>query len=96
MLSRKKSKYLYTRSFEIPSSGGFLLAERTDQHLAILKEGIDASYFSSREELLSKVKYYLKNEDERLKIKENGYLKIREGKYSWKSLIINILNEMSL
>ena len=96
LLNHEAKDQITTRSFEIPSSGGFLLAERTDQHIEILKEGIDASYFSSKEELLSKVKYYLRNEDDRLKIKENGYLKIREGKYSWKSLIINILNEMNL
>ena len=95
LLNHEAKDQITTRSFEIPSSGGFLLAERTNQHLDILKEDIHAAYFSSKDELLTKVKYYLENSDERLKIMESGYHEIRTGKYSWYALIVDILKEIN-
>ena len=51
-----------SRSLEIPASGGFMLAERTEAQTKIFQERIEADYFSSKEELLKKTLYYLSNE----------------------------------
>lgn len=96
LLNHEAKDEITTRSFEIPGCGGFLLAERTNQHLAIFKEDHDAAYFSSKDELVEKVKYFLENEHIRNSIKENGYNTLLKGEYTWSSLICNILKEINI
>ena len=71
-----------TRSVEIPACGGFMLAERTYEHLSMFEEGKEAVFFSSNEELLEKCRFYLVNEEERNRIAKNGLKICREKGYS--------------
>ena len=59
-----------------------MLAERTDEHLALFEEGIEAEYFDSNEELLDKVRYYLSHEDERKRIAAAGRERCVRSGYS--------------
>lgn len=61
------------RSFEIPASGGFMLAERTEEHRLYFKEDEEAVYFESFDEMLNKIRFYLGHESLRAKIAEAGY-----------------------
>jgi hypothetical protein len=83
-----------TRTFEIPACRGFLLAERTAMHQKLLKEGIEAEYFSTPSELLKKVAYYLADQDERERISKNGYQRVTMSGYSWKDLMEKIVGEI--
>jgi len=81
-----------TRSIEIPACRGFMLAERTKEHLDLFEEGSEASYFSSKEEMLEKIKYYLKHDEERTRIALNAYKRCIKSRYDYKQQLVNIFS----
>lgn len=66
------------RAFEIMGSGGFLLSNYQEDFLDYFTPGEDFDYFSSNEELMDKVDYYLHHEKERKEIAYNGYEKVKQ------------------
>lgn len=83
-----------TRSVEIPACGGFMLAERTTEHLNMFKEDKEAVYFSSPEELLSKCKYYLTHDEERTIIAKEGLKRCIDSDYSNLEMVKSILTRV--
>ncbi|HEY1343140.1 MAG TPA: glycosyltransferase [Bryobacteraceae bacterium] len=79
------------RSYEIPACGAFMLAERTDEHLELFKEGVEAEFFSSDQELLDKVRYYLAHPEERARIAAAGRNRCLENRYSYPDRVRAIL-----
>ena len=80
-----------TRSVEIPACGGFMLAERTAEHLALFEEDVEAVYFSDDDELLDKVRWYLAHEPERARIAEAGRRRCWAGGYTYERRLEGIL-----
>jgi spore maturation protein CgeB len=74
-----------TRSVEIPACGGFLLAERTDEHRRLFREDVEAAYFSTKEELIQKVKYFLFDDERRRLIALNGFQKAVTAPYTYEA-----------
>lgn len=73
----KQNRDTYTRRcFEIPASGTLMLAERTDDLMEMFREGEEADFFSSAEELAAKVAYYMGNPQQRDKVASAGRARV--------------------
>ena len=72
LLTRFHPDQSTTRTFEIPAAGAFLLAERTFEHEALFKEGNEAAFFSTVNELQRLVEYFLNDAGPRESIAEAG------------------------
>jgi len=83
-----------TRSIEIPACSGFMLAERTENHLALFKEGEEAEYFSNKNEVLSKVNFYLKNDFARKQIAVAGFNRCKTSDYSYENQLKGVLSKL--
>jgi hypothetical protein len=63
----------YTRRcFEIPATGTFMLAQYTPDLASMFAEGLEAEYFRTPAEMMSKIRYYLGNESARTRIAAAG------------------------
>ncbi len=82
---RKANRDLQTdRTMEIPACGAFMLAERTEEHSRLFEEGKEVAYFDAGDprEMLSRVRHYLANEEERKAIAVAGRVRCLNGGYS--------------
>jgi spore maturation protein CgeB len=85
-----------TRTFEIPAIGGFMLADRTSEHLELFEEGKEAEYFVSDEEFRDKLKFYLANDAARDRISRAGHERCMRSGYSYDDRIRSVLKEIEL
>jgi hypothetical protein len=77
-LSTLNSDTYTRRCFEIPAIGAFLLCQASDDMKAMFAPGKEADYFSSPEELVDKVHYYLARPDLRERIAKAGHVRVME------------------
>ncbi|MCK4500347.1 glycosyltransferase [Candidatus Babeliales bacterium] len=61
------------RNFEIPACKGFQLCNRTEQLKNIFKEDKEICLYETEQELINKIRYYLKHKDERIEIAKKGF-----------------------
>ena len=63
----------YTRRcFEIPAAGTFMLAPRNPDLQSLFKEGVEAEFFATRDEMMDKIRYYISNDSARKAIAKAG------------------------
>ncbi len=98
----EEEKNLYNRkgkAFEVPQTKAFQLIEYFPLINSFFKEKKETDTFKTKEELLEKVKYYLKNEKEREEIAVNSFNKINKSYNREKDLIeifTKIINDKKL
>ncbi len=64
------------RIFDIPACGGFLLTDFVEELLDMFKIPDEMEAFTTQDEFIDKIKYYIKNDSAREKIAENGYKRV--------------------
>jgi spore maturation protein CgeB len=70
------------RDFEVPMSGGFYLAEHSNELSDFFTPGVEIETWKSQDELLDKCRYYLLHDDERRRIASAGRVRaLRE--HTW-------------
>ena len=61
------------RAFDVMGAGGFLLTNYQTDFMDCYVPGEDFVYYESKKDMLDKIAYYLKHEDERIAIAKNGF-----------------------
>lgn len=79
-----------TRTFEIPACGTALLTEKNDE-IASFYEDNEVIYYETNDELVKKVKYYIKNKTELKELVDRGYKKVQTGGFDFESIMRNLL-----
>jgi hypothetical protein len=80
-----------SRTFELPACKVFMIAERSDLHLQLFRENEEAVFFSTKEELLHKVKLYMNDPQERYLVAERGYQRCLESGYDHRTRMLQVL-----
>lgn len=89
----KLNRDTYTRRcFEIPATGTLMLSEYTDDLASLYKEGDEADFFKSKEEMILKLKLYLGNEKLRQDVAANGYRRVIEDGHNVVSRMKQVLD----
>jgi spore maturation protein CgeB len=83
------------RDFEIPMSGGFYLAEHSDELAEFFKPGAEIETWTTREELRDKCRFYLANESAREAIRRAGHERARR-EHTWEHRFQSAFREMGL
>jgi hypothetical protein len=72
IVSKWNRNHTASRSFQIPALGGFLLHERNEVVTQLFREGVEAEFFGSDDELVEKCRYYVAHPDQRRRIAQAG------------------------
>lgn len=85
------------RTFEIPACAGFLLAERTEDHLAFFEEGKEAVFFTGTAELLEHAGRYLQDPEACRRIAAAGYQRVLADRSSYRdraARMVEVISEL--
>ncbi len=89
---RRENRDLQTcRSIEIPACGGFMLHERNNEMVALLRENQEAAYFESDQELYAQCENWLSDDQARAAISAKGFSRIISGSFSHSKRLQEIL-----
>lgn len=91
--SRSIESGIPQRVWDIMAVGGFCLTNYQPELEDYFEIGKDLEVYHNLEELEQKVEYYLKHEEQRIRIAINGYKKVR-GRHDYKSRLVPLLDKV--
>ncbi|MGB8355036.1 MAG: glycosyltransferase [Chthoniobacteraceae bacterium] len=83
------------RDFEVPMSGGFYLVEQMDELAEFFEIDREIVCYGSRDELVDKIRFYLKNETAREAIRRAGYERARRD-HTWQRRFEAVFSQIGL
>jgi spore maturation protein CgeB len=95
LLSQGNRDQHTTRSTEIPASGGLLCAQRTPEHLAMYRDGIEAVFWDDVDECATQCKRLLRDDTLRQTIRDMGRARVIELGLGNETVCQTILDRMS-
>ncbi|MDC0957042.1 glycosyltransferase [Flavobacteriaceae bacterium] len=93
LLSKQFKELHTTRTFEIPACGTALLTEQ-NQELNGFFENDEVIFYKNQNELISKIKYFIEQEQELEELTKKGFEKVHNRGYDYKNNISKILNQI--
>ena len=88
---------LHLRTFEIPMCGGLQVASYTKELSEYFEEDKEIILYKSDEEMISKIKFYLRTENKSLRNTMKNRARVRaENEHSWNNRFENIFRILSL
>ena len=95
---RLMTSAVQVRALNIMAAGGFLLANYQKEFVELFEPGVDFVCFDNAEEAIELADYYMRHEDERLKIAKNGHEAVKKLDYDVqiKKLLDQYLQSSSL
>ena len=91
----KLNRDRYTRRcFEIPATGKLLLSEYSPELAEMYREGVEAEFFRTPEELVKKARFYLANPAAREAIAKRGYDRVHRDGHDVDSRVRRMLDEL--
>jgi len=89
----KLNRDTYTRRcFEIPATRTLMLSEFTEDLAGLFRQGVEADFFRSEEDLVARVKHYLADDAKRAGVAEAGYRRVREDGHDVVSRMAQVLD----
>ncbi len=91
--SKKRAEQIKARNFEIPAFGGFQLTNYVSFIEDYFDIGMDIAIYTSIDDLVNKIKYYLEYEEERRKIATNGLMRAA-FQYTYDNIMKQIIDKI--
>lgn len=93
LVSRGNRDLHTTRSLEIPALGALFCAERTSEHMAMYREGVEAVFWADAKECASKCLQVLADEASRIRIAQAGHLRFKTNHHGNEDIVAQLLKE---
>jgi len=92
---QKKIPQIKARPFEITGSGGFCITGAADDTESYFIPGKEIAIYKDTNDLIEKIRYYLKHDDERKAVAKAGYERaLREHNYN--SRLVSVFEQLGL